>query len=128
MWIIFGFGVVSFFYVLGQWIGMSIGKLISVGNVGGVAFAMVGVVILSNTKFWEYRIDDRVKNGVVIASAIYLPVIVAMVFKTNVSGTFAAGPVAIVAGLVAIVSGLLLVNLIAKIGGGVPTSREKEDD
>jgi malonate transporter MadL subunit len=128
MWIIFGFGVVSFFYVIGQWIGMSIGAAIGVGNVGGVAFAMMGVVLLSNTKLWKDRVDDRIKNGIEIASALYLPVIVAMVFSTDVAGAFVAGPVAIVAGATAIVSGLLLVTPIAKIGGRVPTSRKKEGD
>lgn len=125
MWIVFGFAVVSFFYVLGKLIGMNIGAAIGVGDVGGVAFAMMGVVLLANSKFWEFKVDERIKNGVVIASAIYLPVIVAMVFKTNVAGAFKAGPIAIVAGLAAIVTGLLLVTPISKIGKGVSTTSEE---
>jgi len=127
MWIIFGFGVVSFFYILGKFIGMNIGALIGVGDVGGVAFAMLGVVILSCTKFWKFKVDEKIKNGLVIASDLYLPIIVAMVFKTNIMGAFKVGPLAILAGLAAIVTGLLLVNLVAKIGRrALPTTGKRE--
>lgn len=129
MWIMFGFAIVSFCYIVGKWIGMSFGAMIGVGDVGGVAFAMMGVVVLSNTRFWAGRVDDRIKNGVIIASAIYLPVIVAMVYKTNVWGAVQAGPIAIIAGFVAILTGLLLVRPLASIGGmaKIPEAGKKKE-
>jgi len=70
-------------------------------------------------------VDEKVKIGLVIASALYLPVIVAMVFKTNVMGAFKAGPIAILAGLAAIVTGLLLVIPVAKIGRRAQSTTEE---
>jgi len=117
MWqLIFGFAIVSACYLLGKWIGMNLGAAVGVGDIGGVAFGMLFLVLLTNLKFWSEKIDERIKNGVAIASALYLPVIVAMVYKTNVIGAFQAGPVALVAGFLALTTGLLLVNQVAKIG------------
>ena len=127
MWIIFGFAIVSFCYIVGKWIGMNFGAMIGVGDVGGVAFAMLGVVVISNTKLWSGRVDERVKNGVMIASAIYLPVIVAMVYKTNVWGAVQAGPIAIIAGFMAILTGLLLVRPLARIGPVVKIPEAKKE-
>lgn len=62
--------------------------------------------------------NENTKHGIEVASALYLPVIVAMVFQSDVYGAFSAGPVALIAGLSALVVSLLLVNLISKIGGG----------
>lgn len=117
MWrMIFGFAILSVFYLVGKLIGMFFGSFVNVEDIGGVAFAMLFLVLLTNSKWWG-KVDANIKHGIEIASALYLPVVVAMVFQTDVAGAFASGPVALVAGLSALIFGLLLVNLISRLGG-----------
>ena len=116
MWrIIFGFAILSFFYLTGKIIGNFLGSLIGVGDVGGVAFAMIGLLILTNSERWK-EVDEKTKSGIGIASALFLPVVVAMIFQSDIAGAFAAGPVAILAGLTATITSLLLVNVISGMG------------
>jgi malonate transporter MadL subunit len=100
----------------GKTLGIFLGSLAGVADIGGVAFAMLFLVLTTNSRGWE-RVSGDTKQGIEIASALYLPVIVAMVFQSDVYGAFASGPLALIAGLLALFTSLLLVNLISRVGG-----------
>jgi len=116
MWkLIFGFAILSLFYIAGKTLGIFLGSLAGVTDIGGVAFAMLFLVLTTNSRGWK-RVSEDTKHGIEIASALYLPVIVAMVFQSDVYGAFASGPLALIAGLLALFTSLLLVNLISRAG------------
>ena len=117
---IYGLAILTAIFLGGETIGYSLGKLLHVGDVGGVGFAMLFLVILTNTKFWKNKVSPRTKNGVKFIGAIYVPIIVAMVYKSNVAGAFKGGVLALVAGVVAVVGGLLLTPVLAKFVKNAP--------
>ena len=106
---IYGLAILTALFLLGETIGYSLGKLLNVGDVGGVGFAMLFLILLTNTKYWNEKVSDKTKLGIKFIGAIYVPIIVAMVLQSNIIGAFKGGLVAFLAGGIAVV-GMLLLN------------------
>lgn len=121
---IYGFGIVAFCMFVGSIIGNGLGEILGVkGDVGGVGFAMLLLVIISN--YLEAKgkpLNEKTQNGIILLSALYIPIIVAMSSIQNVVAAFAGGAVAFVAGGVATVGAMLLIPAITKI----TTFKEKQ--
>ncbi|MDK2867716.1 MAG: hypothetical protein PWP51_443 [Clostridiales bacterium] len=115
---IYGLGIVAFCMYIGSFVGYFIGKLLGVsGNVGGVGFAMLLLVLLSN--YYETKKggwSERTQNGILLLSALYIPIVVAMAGIQNVVAAFSGGAVAFLAGGIATIGSMLLVPLIGKLG------------
>ncbi|SNS55963.1 malonate transporter, MadL subunit [Anaerovirgula multivorans] len=114
---IYGFGLVALCMFIGSFIGRFIGDIIGVqGDVGGVGFAMLLLVLVTN--YFEKKgkhFDEKTSKGIVFLSALYIPVVVAMASIQNVVAAFAGGLVAFAAGGLATIGGLLLVPIISKL-------------
>ncbi|MBS7525882.1 malonate transporter subunit MadL [Fusibacter paucivorans] len=114
---IYGLGIVAFCMYIGSFAGYFIGKLLGVsGNVGGVGFAMLLLVLLSN--YYETKKggwSERTQNGILLLSALYIPIVVAMAGIQNVVAAFSGGAVAFLAGGIATIGSMLLVPLIGKL-------------
>ncbi len=116
---IYGLGIVAICMYVGSFIGYAIGNLLGVsGNVGGVGFAMLILVLLSNHFEKKGGWSERTQNGIFMLSALYIPIVVAMAGRQNVVAAFSGGAVAFLAGILATVLALLLVPVIAKLGAG----------
>jgi len=115
---IYGFGIVAACMYLGSFLGYGLGKLLGIsGNVGGVGFAMLMLVLLSNyVEAKKGGFSERTQNGIRLLSALYIPIIVAMAAKQNVVAAFDGGAVAFLAGGVATIGAMLLVPFISKLG------------
>ncbi|MGQ9845751.1 MAG: malonate transporter subunit MadL [Caldisericia bacterium] len=111
---IYGLAILTSLFIVGETIGYSLGKLLNVGDVGGVGFAMLFLILLTNTKYWNEKVAEKTKNGVKFIGAIYVPIIVAMVLQSNILGAFKSGLVAFLAGGVAVVGMLLLTPFLSK--------------
>ncbi|MCX7982493.1 MAG: malonate transporter subunit MadL [Syntrophales bacterium] len=111
---IYGLAILTGVFLLGELIGYSLGKLLHVGDVGGVGFAMLFLIILTNTKFWEEKVAEKTKSGIQFIGAIYVPIIVAMVLQSNIIGAFKGGFIAFLAGGLAVFGLLLLTPFLAK--------------
>ncbi len=121
---IFGFGIVAFCMFVGTFIGRSLGAVLGVsGDVGGVGFAMLLLVIISNYRESKGKpLSEKTQNGIILLSALYIPIIVAMSSIQNVVAAFAGGAVAFLAGGVATIGAMLLIPVISKL----TASKEKE--
>ncbi|HAE42262.1 MAG TPA: malonate transporter subunit MadL [Clostridiales bacterium] len=121
---IFGFGIVAFCMFIGSFIGRGLGEILGVsGDVGGVGFAMLLLVVISNYRESKGKpLSEKTQNGIILLSALYIPIIVAMSAIQNVVAAFAGGAVAFLAGGVATIGAMLLIPLISKI----TASKEKE--
>ena len=115
--IIYGVALLAFCFLAGKLVGAFLGYAIGIdGDVGGVGFAMLFLMLLSlyfRRKGWFDQLTER---GITFWSHMYLPIIVAMAATQNVRAAISSGPVAIVAGVVATTAAMLLVPVISKIG------------
>lgn len=114
---IYGFGLVAICMYIGSFIGMSLGKILGIsGNVGGVGFAMLLLVAITN--YLESKgkpLSERTQNGIRLLSALYIPIIVAMASRQNVVAAFSGGAIAFLAGGLATIGAMMLVPLIMKL-------------
>ncbi len=115
---IYGLGIVALCMFIGSFFGNALGKILGVsGNVGGVGIAMILLVVLTN--YLESKgkgFGERTSKGILLLSALYIPIVVAMAARQNVVAAFEGGAVAFLAGGLATLGGLLLVPVIAKLG------------
>lgn len=122
---IYGFGIVALCMFIGSFIGNSLGTVLGVkGDIGGVGFSMLLLVLISN--YFEDKgrpFSSKTQNGILLLSALYIPVIVAMSSIQNVVAAFEGGLVAFAAGGIATIGALFLVPLISKL---VPSGKSEE--
>ena len=115
---IYGLGLVALCMFIGSFFGTLIGKLIGTGgNVGGVGIAMLLLILISN--FYESNgksFSEKTQNGILLLSALYIPIVVAMSAIQNVVSAFQGGLVAFLAGAIPTVGVLFLVPFITKLG------------
>lgn len=99
--------------VLGDWLGAWLGVK---ANVGGVGFAMLILLYLTERLQRADRFRPVSAAGVVFWSNLYLPVVVAMAAQQNVLGALKGGPLAILAGTFGVGASFVLVPVIARMG------------
>ncbi|GAU78530.1 malonate transporter subunit MadL [Fusibacter sp. 3D3] len=115
---IYGLGIVAFCMYVGSFIGYFIGEALGIsGNVGGVGFAMLILILLSNyVEEKKGGWSEKTQNGIYLLSALYIPIVIAMAGIQNVVAAFTGGAIAFVAGAVATIGSMFLVPLIGKLG------------
>lgn len=116
--VIYGVALLAGCMVAGLCLGELLGALIGVeANVGGVGIAMIFMILLSDRLRKAGRLNELTESGVLFWSSIYIPIVVAMAAKQNVTAAIGGGPAAILAGAGAVVCCFLLVPVLSRIGG-----------
>lgn len=116
--VIYGVAALALCMLVGTLAGEALGEVVGVDtNVGGVGFAMILLVLITNQLRKKGKFPQATEQGVLFWSAMYIPIVIAMASTQNVVKAVTGGPVAILAGLVALVAGAALVPAIARIGG-----------
>jgi malonate transporter MadL subunit len=114
---IYGVALLAACFLLGNFLGNLLGKLININNdIGGVGFAMILLMASSiylRKKGW---LIPETEKGIWFWSAMYIPIIVAMAATLNVKAAVSGGFVAVVAGIVTTTICMLLVPVLSKIG------------
>ncbi|MEO5659969.1 MAG: malonate transporter subunit MadL [Polaromonas sp.] len=119
--VIFGVALLSICTLLGLLIGDFLGAAIGVkANVGGVGFAMILLLIVSEHLKNTGRFIQPSSQGVAFWTAMYIPIVVAMAAQQNVLGAIKGGPMAIIAGVLATVVCFALIPVIDRIGRPKP--------
>lgn len=114
---IYGVALLAGCFLVGKIAGNFLGTLIGVdGDVGGVGFAMILLMLLNNRLHKKKILARETEEGVLFWSSMYIPIIVAMAATQNVRSAISGGWVAIITGLAITVVCFLLVPLISKIG------------
>ena len=128
--IIYGTAVLAACLIAGMIVGNLLGALLGVdSNVGGVGFAMLLLIVLSDWMRRNGHLPPLSEQGVLYWSAMYIPIVVAMASTQNVVSAVSGGPVALLAGVGATVVCWALVPAVARIGGAsepLPPATEAE--
>lgn len=112
--VIYGVALLSACFLAGNFLGDILGALLHVkANVGGVGFAMLFLILLSNKGIDAGWLIKRVE-GIAFWSAMYIPIVVAMSSIQNVVAAISGGAVAILGGLLCTVFGFLLIPIMSK--------------
>lgn len=113
--VIYGVALLAFCYLTGVFAGDILGALLGVkANVGGVGFAMLLLIILSNKGIDAGWLDKKSQEGIAFWSAMYIPIVVAMSSIQNVVAAVSGGAVAFLGGLVGVILGFALIPVLAK--------------
>jgi malonate transporter MadL subunit len=117
--VIYGVAFLAGCMIAGLFLGEALGALIGVqANVGGVGIAMLLMILLSDRFRKAGRLTQLTEQGVLFWSSIYIPIVVAMAAKQNVTAAVKGGPAAILAGAGAVVVCFLLVPVLSRVGVG----------
>lgn len=115
--IIYGVALLSICTLFGALVGDLLGLVIGVkANVGGVGFAMLLLLLLTERLKRSGRFVPQSEQGVAFWTAMYIPVVVAMASQQNVMGAVKGGAMAILAGVLATVVCFMLIPVIDRIG------------
>ena len=129
--IIYGVAVLAGCLLAGKILGGLLGMLLGVqANVGGVGFAMLLLIVLTDWMRKTGKFPQHSAEGVLFWSAMYIPIVVAMASTQNVVSAVSGGPIALLAGVLATVACWALVPALSRIGGAEeplpPISEEAE--
>lgn len=113
---IYGVAILAFCVLTGQLIGEILGNFLGIdGNIGGVGFAMLMLILLNNYVKRKNILNPETESGMLFWSSMYIPVVVAMSASQNVKAALSGGWVALLVGIFATAACYSLVPIIAKM-------------
>ena len=120
---IYGVALLSGCMLVGSFIGNVLGILTGLNSdIGGVGFAMLLLLIVTNTKLSE-KMPEGYEKGIDFWQKMFIPVIIAMTASQNVVSALSGGILALVAGLGVVIVAFLLVPVFNKF-----TSKSTDED
>lgn len=114
--VIYGLALMSFCMFVGMFIGNVLGELMGISaDVGGVGFAMLLLILISNYLLDKDALSDKAQEGMRFWSAMYIPIVIAMAARQDVVAALSGGLLAISAGVLATVVAFLFVPALSKL-------------
>ena len=114
--VVYGVALLAFCYLVGIFLGDALGAVLGVkANVGGVGFAMLLLIILSNMGIDKGWLDKKSQEGISFWSAMYIPIVVAMSSIQDVVAALSGGTIAVVGGILGVVLGFVLIPVLSKL-------------
>jgi malonate transporter MadL subunit len=112
---IYGVSILAVCFLIGQIMGHFLGKAFQLaGNLGGVGFAML-ILVISNDYFKRKNLLQReTENGILFWTSMYIPVVVAMSATQNVKAALSGGWVAIIVAIIATAACYSLIPVLNK--------------
>ena len=108
--IIYGVALLAFCFLTGNYIGDILGALLGVkANVGGVGFAMLLLIILTNKGIDAGWLDKKGQEG-------YIPIVVAMSSIQDVVAALSGGTIAVLGGVLGVALGFVFIPILRKFG------------
>ena len=109
--------VIAFCFLTGNYIGDILGALLGVkANVGGVGFAMLLLIILTNKGIDAGWLDKKGQEGIAFWSAMYIPIVVAMSSIQDVVAALSGGTIAVLGGVLGVALGFVFIPILRKFG------------
>lgn len=113
---IYGVALLSFCMFAGVLFGDLLGMLMGVkSNIGGVGFAMLLLIILTNHGIDHGWLEKKSQDGISFWSAMYIPIVVAMASLQDVVSAISGGVLAISAGVVSVMVAFAFVPVLVKM-------------
>ena len=123
---IYGVALLAGCMLAGTFLGNVLGILTGLNSdIGGVGFAMLLLLIVTNTKLSE-KMPEGYEKGIDFWQKMFIPVIIAMTASQNVVSALDGGVLALVAGLAVIIVAFLLVPVFNKFTSKSNEENEKE--
>lgn len=114
--VIYGLMLMSFCMLAGVLVGNILGKILGINaDVGGVGFAMLFLILLSNYLLEKNNLSAKAQEGIQFWSNMYIPIVIAMSASQNVIKALSGGPLALLAGFFAVVLSFLFVPVLTKL-------------
>lgn len=125
MFVIYGVALLSGCMFVGSFIGNILGLVTGVNSdVGGVGFAMLLLLIVTNSKKITSILPKEYEKGIDFWSKMFIPVIIAMSMSQNVVAALSQGWLAIAAGLGVVAVAFMFVPILNKLA---PNKADKEE-
>ena len=125
---IYGVAILAACMFLGTTIGEIIGLLTGVNSdVGGVGFAMLLLLLVTNSKKITNLLPNGWEKGIQFWSAMFLPVIIAMSASQNVYSALSGGVLALVAGVAVVGAAFLLLILLNTLAGKAEAKKNSKE-
>ena len=122
---IYGVALLSGCMFIGSFIGNILGLITGVNSdVGGVGFAMLLLLLATNSKKVNSFLPKDYEKGIDFWSKMFIPVIIAMSMSQNVVAALSEGWLAIAAGLGVVAVSFMFVPILNKLA---PNKADKED-
>ena len=115
---IYGVALLSACAFIGSFLGELLGEAIGLGkDVGGVGFAMVLLLLVTNSKKINKILPQDYTKGINFWKEMFIPVIIAMSASTDVVHALDGGVLALTLGVGIVIIMLLLIPVFNKFGG-----------
>ncbi|GAA0801995.1 malonate transporter subunit MadL [Psychrobacter piscatorii] len=109
--IIYGTALLSMCYLLGVYLGGLLGKILGVdANIGGVAIAMVLLIVGKEFLAKRGLLPKTTQFGVLYWAGMYIPIVVAMAAGQNVVAALSGGLVAAIVSIIALTATVIVVR------------------
>ncbi len=120
--IIYGTALLAVSYLLGVFLGGLLGKILGVdANIGGVAIAMVLLIIGKEMLAKRGHLPKSTQFGVLYWAGMYIPIVVAMAAGQDVVAALSGGMVAAVVSVIALTATVFVVRWLNNIGNDYDT-------
>ena len=114
---IYGVALLAACYIVGIVLGDMFGAIVGVkANVGGVGFAMLFLILLSNHGIDHGWLDKKSQEGIAFWSAMYIPIVVAMSSIQDVVAALSGGTIAVLGGVLGVALGFVFIPILRKFG------------
>lgn len=127
--IIYGTAILAVCHLLGDYLGNLLGIVLGVkANVGGVAIAMVLLIISKEILAKKGHLPKTTQFGVLYWSGMYIPIVVAMSAGQNVVAALSGGMVGLVVSVTALAGTVLVIRWLNKISNDYETYQWPEEN
>lgn len=114
---IYGTALLAISTLIGLALGDGLGALLGVkANVGGVGFAMLLLIFLTDWMRKYERFKPPSVAGIVFWSNLYIPIVIAMAAQQNVVASIDGGLLAFFAGAIGVALSFAMIPALARIG------------
>ena len=125
---IFGVALLAACLFVGSYLGNLIGLWTGLGSdVGGVGFAMILLLLTTNSKFINKVFPKNYTKGIEFWNEMYIPVVIAMSASQNVVSALDGGILALVLGVGIVVLMLLLIPVFNMLSGKKNAQQTQEE-
>jgi len=127
--IIYGTALLAVCYLLGVYIGELLGKILGVeANVGGVAIAMILLIIGKEWLAKKGLLPKSTQFGVLYWAGMYIPIVVAMAAGQNVVAALSGGMVAAIVSIIALTATVFIVRWLNGMANDYDTFTWDDDE
>ena len=120
--IIYGTAILAICHLLGDYLGNLLGMALGVkANVGGVAIAMILLILSKELLAKKGYLSQVTQFGVLYWSGMYMPIVVAMSAGQNVVAALSGGMLGLIVSVASLIGTVLVIRYLNRMSGDYET-------